>query len=163
MFSYRLAVTESMAFSDAKERKASRMVKQLSQEVGSTARPMSLHTALRRANAALRRLIKNYEREFALISLAAEAPPEVSKTLAEFQLSGFQFILLQVPLNQLTGLTVRQREIALSVAVGMSNKEVGNRLAISPATVASHLRVIYKKLNVERRSALLRRLLAAET
>lgn len=152
-----------MVFSVAKERKAGRMVKsQLSRKVDVTARPMSFNKAVRRVNAALRRLIRNYEQEFKLISLAAEMPPESSKTLAQFQLSDFQFILLKVPLDQLTELTVRQREIALSVAVGMSNKEVGKRLAIRPSTVASHLRLIYKKLNVDRRSTLCRRLLAAE-
>ncbi len=130
---------------------------QLSREVDPTVRPMSLHKAMRRVNAALRRLIRNYEPELELISLAAETPPESSKTLAEFQLDGLQFFLLKVPLDQLTDLTVRQREIALAVALGMSNKEVGNRLAISHETVSSHLRVIYKKLNVDRRPTLLRR------
>ncbi len=68
-----------MAFSVAKERKAGRMVKsQLSRNVETTARLMSFHKAVRRVNAALRRLIRNYEQEFRLISLAAGTPPESS-------------------------------------------------------------------------------------
>ena len=135
---------------------------QLSREVDPSIRPMSLQKAMRRVNAALRRLIGNYDKELKLIALAAETPPEFSKTLAEFQLYDSRFFLLKMPLDQLEELTVRQREIALAVAVGMSNKEVGNRLAISHETVSSHLRVIYRKLNVDRRSTLLRRLLTAE-
>ena len=139
------------------------MVKsQLSREVDPSIRPMSLQKAMRRVNADLRRLIRNYDKELKLIALAAETPPEFSKTLAEFQLYDSRFFLLKVPLDQLEELTVRQREIALAVAVGMSNKEVGKRLAISHGTVSSHLRVIFKKLNVDRRSTLLRRLLTAE-
>lgn len=139
------------------------MVKsQISQQVrpGGHSR-MSPHEAMQRVNAALRRLIKNYEREFAQIARATGTPSELGKTLAEVEHGGFQFMLLRFPLTELGALTNRQREIALSVAVGMSNKEVGNRLHIRPATVASHLRVIYKKLNVDCRSALLLRILLA--
>ena len=49
-----------------------------------------------------------------------------------------------------------------SVAEGLSNKEVSSRLDITVATVAAHLRVIYKKLKVDSRSALLLRLFAAQ-
>lgn len=116
--------------------------------------------AVERVNAALRRLVKNHQRELELIARAQGKRYEVGRTLAATWLEGFQFTLVQFPLRHLRKLTERQRQIAISVAVGMTNKEVGRRLAIKPATVSSHLRVIYKKLHVDSRPELLLRVLA---
>lgn len=136
------------------------MVKsELEREVDSPVPDESLQRAMRRVNAALRRLIKSCDAEIELVSAASETPPECGQKLAETEKDGYQYILLKVPLDPLTELTARQREIALSAAVGMSNKEVGNRLQISHETVASHLRLIYKKLKVDCRSRLFRRVL----
>jgi DNA-binding NarL/FixJ family response regulator len=51
-------------------------------------------------------------------------------------------------------LTIREREISLLVAEGLSNKEVGRRLELSEGTVKIHLHNIYQKLHVSNRTTL---------
>lgn len=58
----------------------------------------------------------------------------------------------------LDGLTVREREIARSVALGMNNKEIGRRFGITERTVKAHLTRIYGKLQVSDRLVLAVRL-----
>lgn len=48
-------------------------------------------------------------------------------------------------------LSVREHEIALLVAQGLSNKEIAIRLGISPWTVSAHLRRVFTKLDIGRR------------
>ena len=52
------------------------------------------------------------------------------------------------------GLTERQTELAMLVAQGMSNSEVGERLGIAPATVKKHLEQVYNRLGVSNRTQL---------
>ena len=49
-------------------------------------------------------------------------------------------------------LTERERDVLRLVAQGMSNKEIGLELTISPHTVKAHLRHILDKLNLRSRS-----------
>lgn len=49
------------------------------------------------------------------------------------------------------GLTERQREVVVLIALGCSNEEVGERLGISPRTAKAHCDVIRQKLGVSRR------------
>jgi DNA-binding CsgD family transcriptional regulator len=53
-----------------------------------------------------------------------------------------------------TGLTAQEREIALLAATGLTNKEIGERLALSPRTVAAHLYRVFPKLGITARAAL---------
>ena len=48
-------------------------------------------------------------------------------------------------------LSEREAEIARHAARGLSNKEIGQRLGISPWTVATHLRRTFLKLDITRR------------
>jgi len=57
-------------------------------------------------------------------------------------------------------LSAREREVAELVAEGLSNKEVATRLYVSPATVATHLKRIYKRLGVHSRAGLTRWMMA---
>ena len=50
-------------------------------------------------------------------------------------------------------LTPREVEVLISVARGMTNKEVAAALEISPRTVQHHLEHIYEKLGVSTRAA----------
>src|SRR5690606_23487584 len=50
------------------------------------------------------------------------------------------------------GLTPRQSEVLALVAQGLSNKEVGDRLDMSPSTVRAHVSAIFKTLGVENRT-----------
>ena len=49
-------------------------------------------------------------------------------------------------------LTKREREILSLVAEGMSNREIADRLVLSPETVKSHVAAILEKLNVSDRT-----------
>ena len=50
-------------------------------------------------------------------------------------------------------LTPREAELLSLLTEGLSNRELGQRLFISEATVKTHLAHIYAKLGVETRSA----------
>lgn len=54
----------------------------------------------------------------------------------------------------LAALTRREREIALDVAQGLSNKRIANGRSISERTVKTHLTRIFKKLQVSDRTTL---------
>jgi two-component system nitrate/nitrite response regulator NarL len=54
----------------------------------------------------------------------------------------------------MNSLTSREREIVLTLAEGLSNRDVGRRLNISEGTVKVHLHNIYIKLRVKNRTAL---------
>lgn len=59
--------------------------------------------------------------------------------------------VMQPAAAQLDGLTGRQREILCWVANGLSNKEIGRRMGISPATVKTHLQNIFERTGVSGR------------
>jgi DNA-binding NarL/FixJ family response regulator len=56
-------------------------------------------------------------------------------------------------------LTSREREIAHLVSTGMTNTAIAEKLFVSVRTVESHLRQIYRKLDVPNRATLTRALL----
>jgi DNA-binding CsgD family transcriptional regulator len=57
-----------------------------------------------------------------------------------------------------TRLSAQELEIARLAAQGMSNREIGQRLFLSPRTVGSHLYRIFPKLNITSRGQLASRL-----
>jgi DNA-binding CsgD family transcriptional regulator len=57
----------------------------------------------------------------------------------------------------LGALTAREREIALLVADGRTNREVAEQLVLSAKTIEAHLRNIYAKLGVRSRVELARK------
>ncbi|WP_206098840.1 response regulator transcription factor [Paenibacillus paeoniae] len=48
-------------------------------------------------------------------------------------------------------LTEREKEVLLLMAEGASNKEIAVKLTVTSETVKTHVRNIFKKLNVDRR------------
>lgn len=54
----------------------------------------------------------------------------------------------------LTPLTSQEREVAELAAAGLTNRQVAERLLLSPRTVASHLRHAFNKLGISSRGAL---------
>ncbi len=54
----------------------------------------------------------------------------------------------------LTELTAQQREIVRLAAQGLRNKEIAERLRLSPRTVSSHHYLVYPKLGVSSRNQL---------
>jgi non-specific serine/threonine protein kinase len=57
-----------------------------------------------------------------------------------------------VPEEPLPALTGREREVALLVARGLTNRRIASELSISEHTVAAHLRKILKKLGLRSRT-----------
>lgn len=53
-----------------------------------------------------------------------------------------------------TGLTPREQEIALLGAQGLTNREIGERVFLSPRTVGAHFYRIFPKLDITTRAAL---------
>jgi DNA-binding CsgD family transcriptional regulator len=51
-------------------------------------------------------------------------------------------------------ITDREREIAILVATGLSNRQIADRLSLSVRTVDGHLYRIFAKLGIERRDRL---------
>ena len=51
-------------------------------------------------------------------------------------------------------LTPQELQVALVVAEGVSNREAGARLFLSPKTVEAHLHRVYLKLGIQRRDQL---------
>nr|WP_300047033.1 LuxR family transcriptional regulator [uncultured Nocardioides sp.] len=56
--------------------------------------------------------------------------------------------------DRLAGLTAQEREIVLLAATGLSNKEIGEALFLSPRTVGAHLYHAFPKLGVTARTQL---------
>lgn len=55
-------------------------------------------------------------------------------------------------------LTAREREVALLAAKGLRNGEIAERLTVSETTVKFHLRTVFQKLDIDRRSKLAEKL-----
>jgi DNA-binding CsgD family transcriptional regulator len=53
-----------------------------------------------------------------------------------------------------TALTAQEHEIALLAATGLTNKDIAERLYLSPRTVSTHLYKIFPKLGITSRAAL---------
>ena len=51
-------------------------------------------------------------------------------------------------------LTAREREVALLAASGLTNEEIAGKLSLTVSTVRTHLRSVFRKLNVDRRTKL---------
>ena len=55
-------------------------------------------------------------------------------------------------------LTAREREVALLAAEGLRNGEIAARLVVTESTVRAHLRIIFQKLDIDRRARLVEKL-----
>lgn len=60
------------------------------------------------------------------------------------------------PAPEAAGLTLREREVLKLVSVGLSNKDIARRLAISLGTTKSHVHNLLAKLNISRRMDVVR-------
>jgi DNA-binding NarL/FixJ family response regulator len=59
--------------------------------------------------------------------------------------------------GRISHITGREQEIIECVCQGLSNNEIGGRLALSPHTIKAHLNRIFRKLNITSRSKLMTR------
>jgi DNA-binding NarL/FixJ family response regulator len=61
----------------------------------------------------------------------------------------------KAPEEEVASVTAREKEILILLAQGLSNKEIGDKLAISPNTVKNHLQRLQNKLGVENRTQMI--------
>jgi DNA-binding NarL/FixJ family response regulator len=73
-------------------------------------------------------------------SIQVDALPQQSRTVA-------------VAIADPDQLTPREREVLSLVATGLTNRQIADRLVISPSTVNVHLNAVYGKLGVRSRAA----------
>ncbi len=97
-------------------------------------------------------LVKNASLEELLTAVraVAEGPAEPQRRSAVLFLS--RDSLQKVERGSDGGLSIREREILLLVARGMSNRQIADNLSLAEATVKRHLANLYPKLNVGSRS-----------
>jgi DNA-binding NarL/FixJ family response regulator len=79
---------------------------------------------------------------------AALSPTIASRALAALSHSGLHHAPAHVGLSQLS---VREREVLDLVSGGLSNVQIGHRLAMRPTTVKDHVRSILAKLGLANR------------
>ncbi|MFF6852943.1 MULTISPECIES: LuxR C-terminal-related transcriptional regulator [Streptomyces] len=91
------------------------------------------------------------------LTLAAEtferlgAPTWTGRARAELRATG---AATRASSAHLAALTWQERRIADLAASGLTNKEIGERMHLSPRTVSSHLYQVFPKLGVTSRAAL---------
>ncbi|MFD7283044.1 response regulator transcription factor, partial [Streptomyces sp. NPDC059862] len=91
------------------------------------------------------------------LTLAAEtferlgAATWAERARAELRASG---LTARTTSAHLTELTWQERRIADLAAGGLTNKEIGERMHLSPRTVSSHLYRVFPKLGITSRAAL---------
>ena len=110
--------------------------------------------------ALLKRLVKKVA-NMAPSKVLQSQEQSVDEVIYEFDVDGTQYYLVrrrQSAEGQIS-LSPRERAIAKLVAQGLPNTAIGDRLDISPWTVATHLRRMFAKLDVNSRTALITRLL----
>ena len=105
-----------------------------------------LRRARRRADARepLRSALETFER--------LGAVPWIDRARTELNASGERARRGVQPLSH--ELTPQELQVALLVAEGATNKEVGRRLFLSPKTIETHLGRVYRKVNVRSRTEL---------
>lgn len=80
------------------------------------------------------------------------ASPWADRARSELRASGLAAV--QAGASSDTRLSPQQYEIARLAAAGMTNKQIGQRLHLSPRTVGSHLYQVFPKLGITSRAAL---------
>jgi DNA-binding NarL/FixJ family response regulator len=85
---------------------------------------------------------------------AAHGEPVFSPSLASLVLTEFR--RLKKSDQAAEGLSAREREVLQLVARGLSYKDIGEQLFISPKTVENHTRNILDKLHLSRKNELMR-------
>ena len=86
-----------------------------------------------------------------------EAIKEIKKCSLTYSLVDEKklFDLIDASPDILSHLTQKEKEIAKMVADGMQNKEIAKALFVSEETIKSHMKKIFKKLEIDRRSKLI--------
>ena len=85
----------------------------------------------------------------------------VNEVIIESDIDGTHYYLVRCTPKLACSVSLSPRELAIArlVSQGFPNKCVGSQLNISPWTVATHLRRIFGKLNVNSRTAMVSKLM----
>jgi len=84
----------------------------------------------------------SHDLEEDLIASTGARPPIVLHEEGD----GYVYSLVCLPVLDYLALTSREREVTGLIQRGMANKAIAATLGMSPATVATHVRSIFKKL-----------------
>jgi DNA-binding CsgD family transcriptional regulator len=84
------------------------------------------------------------------------ARPWAERAQAELRAAGVR--VASRPITAVDGLSPQQRQIARLAAAGLTNREIGARLFLSPRTIGFHLSNVFPKLQVTTRAQLARAL-----
>lgn len=87
-----------------------------------------------------------------------DATPAPKRTTADLSLGRLQDVALWRGLQRELGLSERQLQVAIRLALGDSLCEIATRLGISPNTVASHYARLKERAHVRYRGDLIGRL-----
>jgi DNA-binding NarL/FixJ family response regulator len=82
------------------------------------------------------------------------AAPWANRAETELRACGVTALPSQTAGNGLDGLTPQQRQVAVLAAGGLTNAEIGDRLFVSPRTVAYHLYRMFPQLGITDRHQL---------
>ncbi|MET9119356.1 AAA family ATPase [Streptomyces longwoodensis] len=82
-----------------------------------------------------------------------DARPWVERATAELRAAGVA-VTSAAPSDALAGLTPQELEIAQLAAEGLTNRDIGARLYLSPRTIGFHLHKIFPKLGITGRAQL---------
>ena len=83
---------------------------------------------------------------------AVVTPAMAARLLHEFSHLSQRAVIVEKSLESTEELSEREREVLQHVACGLSNKEIGLALNLSPHTVKAHMRTILDKLHLRSRS-----------
>ena len=103
------------------------------------------------ANGAAGYLSKDADRDMICDAVAAVGRGE-TRVASEVQ-AGLAAAIQRREVDERPLLSPREREVLKLTADGMSGREIGERLHLSPATVKTHLQSLYGKLGVSDRAA----------
>lgn len=90
--------------------------------------------------------------------LRSEYPADAEKVFGQMERNRRGRLAFMSTYQGTGALTDREQQIAQLAAQGLQNKEISEKLNLSVNTVRAHLRKIFDKLNIDRRSEIVKRL-----
>jgi two-component system nitrate/nitrite response regulator NarL len=93
-----------------------------------------------------------------ILEVVAEGKVSSSTRVTEALLSGVRGLVRPDLENPSTVLTSREREVAVLLADGLTNKEIASHMQIEPGTVKSHVHNVIRKFGVRRRAQVVARI-----
>lgn len=124
-------------------------------EGSSVTKAPEIQQQLTRLDVVLRKFLKRLEEQF---NTRSDDASEVGNpfVVSRIDVEDATYVTTRVPVGCRPRLSKREGQIAVLVAEGLHNREIGEKLDISSATVAAHLQRIFRKLDVTSRASVAR-------